>query len=67
MHKFNKETGNHVEESKLRVSYVHPRRPPSPVREESEEETSENTTAVSSLSFTLFRMKTIVSFCGVPE
>ncbi|KAL8126247.1 hypothetical protein AgCh_013511 [Apium graveolens] len=43
---FNKETGNHVEESKLRVSYVHPRRPPSPVREESEEETSENTTAV---------------------
>ncbi|KAK1392847.1 Vesicle-associated protein 1-2 [Heracleum sosnowskyi] len=43
---FNKETGNHVEESKLRVSYVQPRRPPSPVREESEEETSENTTAV---------------------
>ncbi|XP_017237901.1 vesicle-associated protein 1-2 [Daucus carota subsp. sativus] len=44
---FNKEAGNHVEESKLRVSYVHPRRPPSPVREESEEETSENMNVVS--------------------
>lgn len=67
MHKFNKETGNHVEESKLRMSYVHPRRSPSPVREESEDETFENSTAVSSLSFTLFRIKRFVSFSGVPE
>ncbi|XP_017255421.1 vesicle-associated protein 1-1-like [Daucus carota subsp. sativus] len=44
---FNKEAGNHVEECKLKVAYVSPPRPPSPVREESEEETSENTTAVS--------------------
>lgn len=38
--KFNKESGNHVEESKLRVSYVPPPRPPSPVREGSEEGSS---------------------------
>jgi len=37
---FNKESGNHVEESKLRVSYVPPPRPPSPVREGSEEGSS---------------------------
>ncbi|XP_051130043.1 vesicle-associated protein 1-1-like [Andrographis paniculata] len=34
---FNKESGNRVEESKLRVVYVPPPRPPSPVREGSEE------------------------------
>ncbi|CAN0877233.1 Vesicle-associated protein 1-2 [Linum grandiflorum] len=34
---FNKEAGHHVEESKLRVVYVAPPRPPSPVREGSEE------------------------------
>lgn len=62
MHKFDKEAGNHVEESKLRVSYVHPRRPPSPVPEESEEETSENTNVVSSFSLTSFRMETCVLF-----
>ncbi|CAN1332056.1 Vesicle-associated protein 1-2 [Linum perenne] len=34
---FNKEAGHHVEERKLRVVYVAPPRPPSPVREGSEE------------------------------
>ncbi|KAL7183994.1 hypothetical protein ACSBR2_026212 [Camellia fascicularis] len=34
---FNKEAGNHVEEFKLRVVYVSPPKPPSPVPEESEE------------------------------
>ncbi|XVE76927.1 hypothetical protein DITRI_Ditri13aG0019800 [Diplodiscus trichospermus] len=37
---FNKESGHHVEESKLRVVYVAPPRPPSPVREGSEEGSS---------------------------
>lgn len=37
---FNKEAGNHVEECKLRVAYVSPPRPPSPVPEESEEGSS---------------------------
>ncbi|THG16170.1 hypothetical protein TEA_026346 [Camellia sinensis var. sinensis] len=37
---FNKESGNHVEECKLRVSYVPPPQPPSPVREGSEEGSS---------------------------
>ncbi|XP_059633926.1 vesicle-associated protein 1-2 [Cornus florida] len=34
---FNKESGNQVEECKLRVAYVSPPQPPSPVREGSEE------------------------------
>lgn len=34
---FNKETGNQVEDCKLRVVYVSPPKPPSPVPEESEE------------------------------
>ncbi|KAI9081305.1 hypothetical protein K1719_036726 [Acacia pycnantha] len=37
---FNKESGHHVEEFKLRVLYVAPPRPPSPVREGSEEDSS---------------------------
>ncbi|KAG8363400.1 hypothetical protein BUALT_Bualt19G0018400 [Buddleja alternifolia] len=37
---FNKESGNQVDESKLRVSYVPPPQPPSPVREGSEEGSS---------------------------
>jgi len=37
---FNKESGNTVEECKLRVSYVAPLQPPSPVREGSEEGSS---------------------------
>ncbi|XP_022895750.1 vesicle-associated protein 1-1-like [Olea europaea var. sylvestris] len=37
---FNKESGNRVEECKLRVSYVPPPQPPSPVREGSEEGSS---------------------------
>ncbi|XP_076941161.1 vesicle-associated protein 1-2-like [Bidens hawaiensis] len=37
---FNKESGNQVEECKLKVSYVAPPRPPSPVREGSEEGSS---------------------------
>ncbi|KAF5470044.1 hypothetical protein F2P56_010591 [Juglans regia] len=37
---FNKESGHNVEESKLRVVYVAPPRPPSPVREGSEEGSS---------------------------
>ncbi|KAF7825331.1 vesicle-associated protein 1-2 [Senna tora] len=37
---FNKESGHHVEEFKLRVIYVAPPRPPSPVREGSEEDSS---------------------------
>jgi hypothetical protein len=37
---FNKEMGNRVEECKLRVVYVSPPRPPSPVPEESEEVSS---------------------------
>lgn len=37
---FNKESGNKVEESKLRVSYVPPHQPPSPVSEGSEEGSS---------------------------
>uniref|UniRef100_M1CGD9 VAP27 n=1 Tax=Solanum tuberosum TaxID=4113 RepID=M1CGD9_SOLTU len=37
---FNKESGNHVEEVKLRVAYVPPQPPPSPVREGSEEGSS---------------------------
>ncbi|CAA2954218.1 vesicle-associated 1-2 [Olea europaea subsp. europaea] len=37
---FSKESGNRVEESKLRVAYVPPPRPPSPVREGSEEGSS---------------------------
>ncbi|KAI4354805.1 hypothetical protein L6164_003641 [Bauhinia variegata] len=37
---FNKESGHHVEECKLRVLYVPPPRPPSPVREGSEEDSS---------------------------
>ncbi|PIN09666.1 VAMP-associated protein involved in inositol metabolism [Handroanthus impetiginosus] len=37
---FNKESGNHVDECKLRVAYVPPPRPPSPVREGSEEGSS---------------------------
>ncbi|KAL6977619.1 Vesicle-associated protein 1-2 [Sarracenia purpurea var. burkii] len=37
---FNKEAGNHVEECKLRVVYVSPPKPPSPVPEESEEVSS---------------------------
>ncbi|GMY39550.1 vesicle-associated protein 1-2, partial [Fagus crenata] len=37
---FNKESGHHVEESKLRVVYVAPPRPPSPVHEGSEEGSS---------------------------
>lgn len=34
---FNKDSGNQVDEFKLRVSYVAPPQPPSPVREGSEE------------------------------
>uniref|UniRef100_A0A2N9F6I6 MSP domain-containing protein n=1 Tax=Fagus sylvatica TaxID=28930 RepID=A0A2N9F6I6_FAGSY len=37
---FNKESGHHVEESKLRVVYVAPPRPPSSVHEGSEEGSS---------------------------
>ncbi|XP_073278789.1 vesicle-associated protein 1-2-like [Primulina huaijiensis] len=37
---FNKESGNQVDECKLRVSYVPPPQPPSPVREGSEEGSS---------------------------
>lgn len=37
---FNKEAGHHVEECKLRVLYVAPQRPPSPVHEGSEEGSS---------------------------
>nr|GLL40734.1 vesicle-associated protein 1-2 [Ipomoea trifida] len=37
---FNKESGNHVEESKLKVVYVSPPQPPSPVQEGSEEGSS---------------------------
>ncbi|KAJ0945994.1 putative major sperm protein (MSP) [Helianthus annuus] len=37
---FNKETGNKVEECKLKVNYVAPPQPPSPVREGSEEGSS---------------------------
>ena len=37
---FNKESGHHGEEYKLRVIYVDPRRPPSPVREGSKEDSS---------------------------
>ncbi|XP_076900159.1 vesicle-associated protein 1-2-like [Bidens hawaiensis] len=37
---FNKESGNQVEECKLKVSYVAPAQPPSPVREGSEEGSS---------------------------
>ncbi|XAR63204.1 hypothetical protein NMG60_11023061 [Bertholletia excelsa] len=37
---FNKESGNRVEECKLRVVYVPPPQPPSPVREEPEEGSS---------------------------
>ncbi|PSS35964.1 Vesicle-associated protein 1-2, N-terminally processed like [Actinidia chinensis var. chinensis] len=37
---FNKESGNQVEECKLRVAYVPPPQPPSPVREGSEEGSS---------------------------
>lgn len=37
---FNRESGHQVEESKLRVVYVAPPRPPSPVREGSEEGSS---------------------------
>ncbi|KAK6162551.1 hypothetical protein DH2020_002397 [Rehmannia glutinosa] len=37
---FNKESGNHVDECKLRVVYVPPPQPPSPVREGSEEGSS---------------------------
>ncbi|KAL3624509.1 Vesicle-associated protein 1-2 [Castilleja foliolosa] len=37
---FNKESGNQVDECKLRVSYVAPPQPPSPVREGSEEGSS---------------------------
>ncbi|CAK7347863.1 unnamed protein product [Dovyalis caffra] len=37
---FNKEAGHEVEECKLRVVYIAPPRPPSPVREESEEGSS---------------------------
>ncbi|KAL7125897.1 hypothetical protein ABFS83_14G147000 [Erythranthe nasuta] len=37
---FNKESGNQVDESKLRVVYVPPPQPPSPVREGSEEGSS---------------------------
>jgi hypothetical protein len=37
---FNKESGNVIEESKLRVIYVSPPQPPSPVPEESEEGSS---------------------------
>ncbi|KAL8495565.1 hypothetical protein ACS0TY_019633 [Phlomoides rotata] len=41
---FSKESGNHVEECKLRVSYVPPPQPPSPVREGSEEGSSPRAT-----------------------
>ncbi|KAK1418764.1 hypothetical protein QVD17_27910 [Tagetes erecta] len=37
---FNKESGNQVEECKLKVSYVAPQQPPSPVREGSDEGSS---------------------------
>ncbi|PWA42149.1 Major sperm protein [Artemisia annua] len=37
---FNKESGNQVEECKLKVNYVAPQQPPSPVREGSEEGSS---------------------------
>jgi hypothetical protein len=37
---FNKEAGHEVEECKLRVAYVAPPRPPSPVHEGSEESSS---------------------------
>lgn len=37
---FNKESGNHVDECKLRVVYTSPPQPPSPVREGSEEGSS---------------------------
>ncbi|TYJ22859.1 hypothetical protein E1A91_A08G152700v1 [Gossypium mustelinum] len=37
---FNKESGNHVEECKLRVVYIAPPQPPSPVQEGSEEGSS---------------------------
>ncbi|KAK8321618.1 hypothetical protein V6Z11_A12G112800 [Gossypium hirsutum] len=37
---FNKESGHHVEECKLRVAYIAPPRPPSPVKEGSKEGSS---------------------------
>ncbi|XP_073313238.1 vesicle-associated protein 1-2-like [Primulina huaijiensis] len=37
---FNKDSGNHVDECKLKVTYVPPPQPPSPVREGSEEGSS---------------------------
>ncbi|KAB2052157.1 hypothetical protein ES319_A12G100100v1 [Gossypium barbadense] len=37
---FNKESGHHVEECKLRVAYMAPPRPPSPVKEGSKEGSS---------------------------
>ncbi|KZV49034.1 vesicle-associated protein 1-2-like [Dorcoceras hygrometricum] len=37
---FTKESGNHVDECKLKVTYVPPPQPPSPVREGSEEDSS---------------------------
>lgn len=43
MHKFDKDLGNHVEEYKLSADFVVPSE-----LEDSEEETSENATAVSS-------------------
>ncbi|KAJ3672638.1 hypothetical protein LUZ60_007359 [Juncus effusus] len=44
---FTKESGNKVEEVKLRVVYIAPANPPSPVPEESEEGTSPRTSDVS--------------------
>lgn len=43
--KFHKESGNTVEECKLRVSYVAPPQPPSPVREGSDEGSSPRVSA----------------------
>ena len=59
LHKFNNEAGNHVDECKLRPDYV-----VLSDLEESEEETSENTAAVSPLRVHQVT-STKVFFCGI--
>lgn len=64
LQQFSKDSGNQVEECKLKVNYVSPHQPPSPVREGSEEGSSPrasisdnvtvNTNDSSSVSFLIF-------------
>ncbi|KAH9788424.1 Vesicle-associated protein 1-1 [Citrus sinensis] len=59
---FNKEAGHHVEECKLRVLYVAPPRPPSPVHEGSEEGSSPRASVSDNGNFSASEFSAAVTF-----